>query len=283
MAGQDGPISKVSERPPPAPLPLSAAPETACKICAAVSPLFDVVDFHKICKERQGRSLHLSGRPVYYYRCPQCGFLFTRSFDQWQPEDFAKFIYNRDYPALDPDYAEARPRENAAHIQQLFGDRLRGLQLLDFGGGNGRFAAQLREAGCQAESFDPFATAVSSSMSGTGRRFDIVTAFEVFEHVADPVACLDAIDRLLAPDGLLLLSTLVTDGEDGKASIGPRLNWWYAAPRNGHISLHSRHSLTRLLAKAGLNIASANQSFHMGFRDIPKFADHLIKAAPVSG
>lgn len=277
MAGQDGPVSEISEQPPQAPLPLSAAPETACKICAAVCPLFDVVDFNKNCHEALGTSLRLSGRPVYYYRCPDCGFLFTRSFDAWRPEEFAQFIYNGDYQTLDPDYAEMRPRQNANILQSLFGERLKALRLLDFGAGNGGLARLLRENGCAADSFDPFGNDGARSLSAVIDRYDIVTAFEVFEHVADPVACLAEIDRLLRPDGLLLISTRVNDGKEGKAGIGPRLTWWYASPRNGHIALHSRRSLMLLMQKFGFHFGSFNDDLHVALRQVPAFASHIVK------
>ena len=276
MTEQDGPASPITAPPRSAPLPLSAPPETACKICAAASPLFDVVDFHKNCHEALGTVLRLSGRPVYYYRCPDCGFLFTRSFDDWRPEDFAQFIYNRDYQTLDPDYAEIRPQHCARLLEDLFGERLKALRLLDFGGGSGSLARLLRESGCAAASIDPFGDNAATSPPAAGGRYDIVTAFEVFEHVADPVGCLQEIDRLLEPDGLLLVSTRINDGDEGRASIGPPLSWWYASPRNGHIALHSRRSLRLLLGRFGFHCASLGDDYHFGFRQVPAFASHLI-------
>ena len=40
-----------------------------------------------------------------------------------------------------------------------------------------------------------------------GARFDVVIAFEIFEHLADPLPLLEDIKRVLKPEGVLLLST----------------------------------------------------------------------------
>jgi hypothetical protein len=56
-----------------------------------------------------------------------------------------------------------------------------------------------------------------------------------------------------------------------------RLIWWYAAPRNGHISLFSRESLARLGAKQGLNFGSLIPDPHVFWRGAPAWAGHLFK------
>ncbi len=40
-----------------------------------------------------------------------------------------------------------------------------------------------------------------------GDTFDLVTSMEVIEHVTDPAAFVAALERALAPGGLMLLST----------------------------------------------------------------------------
>lgn len=40
-----------------------------------------------------------------------------------------------------------------------------------------------------------------------GKKFDMVTSFEVIEHVKDPVEFLELIDQVLAPGGTVLIST----------------------------------------------------------------------------
>jgi len=54
--------------------------------------------------------------------------------------------YNEDYAAVDPEYAEAWPRSNAAAVVALFGARRSERRVLDYGGGNDALCAQLRAA-----------------------------------------------------------------------------------------------------------------------------------------
>jgi 2-polyprenyl-3-methyl-5-hydroxy-6-metoxy-1,4-benzoquinol methylase len=106
-------------------------------------------------------------------------------------------------------------------------------------------------------------------------KFDLITAFEVFEHVPDVLQLVSNLSALLAPDGLVLFSTMVSDGQ---LKRGERINWWYAAPRNGHISLFSKTSLILLGAKEGFNFASFAEGVHAYWRkEIPAWARHVIK------
>src|ERR1700679_4213605 len=89
-----------------------APPTLPCKCCGNPATLFGVVDFNKNCVIAQ-RLLDPCGIPIYYHRCQTCGFIFTTALDGFTSEDFAKWIYNDQYPLLDPDYAENRPSENA--------------------------------------------------------------------------------------------------------------------------------------------------------------------------
>ncbi len=56
------------------------------------------------------------------------------------------------------------------------------------------------------------------------------------------------LSALLKDDGIVIFSTLLSDGNVAERQ---RLTWWYASPRNGHISLYSRDSLEHLAARGG--------------------------------
>ena len=70
------------------------AKETPCKCCGALAFLYGVVDFHKNCEIYRRNVLEISGVPIYYHRCPECGFIFTTAFDHFTNEDFQQYVYN---------------------------------------------------------------------------------------------------------------------------------------------------------------------------------------------
>ena len=106
---------------------------------------------------------------------------------------------------------------------------------------------------------------------------DLLTMpFEVFEHAPDVQAVLSSLDSLLVKPGVVLFSTLLSDGHIGS---GERLTWWYAAPRNGHVSLHSRKSLTLLGASHGFSFGSLAENFHAYWKEVPAWASHLFGRA----
>jgi SAM-dependent methyltransferase len=189
----------------------------------------------------------------------------------WPLSVFEARIYNVDYQQVDPDYLEVRPLGNAKLVDDTFGRSKQQLSHLDYGGGNGVLSRRLGELGWQSTSFDPFVDRVTS-LESLGR-FDLVTAFEVFEHVPDPHHLMATLDGLIKPDGLLLFSTLCSDGQ---IQTGQRLTWWYAAPRNGHISLFSQRSLALLAESRQFGLASFSAGLHVMVKAIPTWARHVF-------
>lgn len=244
----------------------------SCPICRSACAHFDVVDFNKSCEELHGRPLPPAGIGCTYLLCEGCGFCFAPEFAAWTRADFMQRIYNDDYLRVDPDYAGARPRANAASLQSIFGTRAQALRHLDFGGGDGLLSQLLNAAGWHSTSFDPFAD--GSASAATGGRFDLITAFEVFEHVPDPQHLMAELGTRIAADGIVMFSTSLSDGH---ITRGGRLDWWYAAPRNGHISLFSKQSLKTLARNNGVYFGSFSEGFHAFFTQIPPWAAHLFR------
>jgi 2-polyprenyl-6-hydroxyphenyl methylase/3-demethylubiquinone-9 3-methyltransferase len=127
----------------------------------------------------------------------------------------------------------------------------------------------LREAGFRnVEVYDPFVPQHAKKPEG---KFDIITMFEVLEHSPTPKETMADLSSMLADEGVVMMSTMLQP--KNMDSIG--VNWWYLAPRNGHVSMHSRRSLTRLAAPFGMRSGSVNDGFHILVRGKPAFAGHI--------
>ncbi len=235
-----------------------------CKICGASAPLHGVVDFSKSCERHRGLILPLRGVAIWYHRCPDCGFLFTRQFDDFTAEDWRRKVYNAEYLAVDPDYAGARAEANAPLVRSIvaqmgLADPLRaGImieppRLLDYGSGGGGLTARLADLPFECAAWDPLEAPEKPT-----NQFELVTAFEVFEHTPTPVETAKDALGFVRGGGALMLSTLVCDDLPAQST-----DWWYLAPRNGHVSIHSTRSLDRLFGDLGWRLQHLNANLHI--------------------
>ncbi|WP_429436230.1 class I SAM-dependent methyltransferase [Paraburkholderia sp. GAS33] len=234
----------------------------SCKICDSVSHLYGVVDFNKSCEESKGKFLPLTGIPVYYHQCSDCGLIFTAAFDQWSKQDFLDYIYNDSYTSIDPDYISVRPEENRLVIGQFCRSN-KAVKILDYGGGNGHLSEIFSRDGYEARTWDPMETNAESSKPH-GMKFDLVTAFEVMEHSPTPFETLSESTSFLKDDGVMFFSTFVVD------TLPPRsAHFWYIAPRNGHVTIYTQRSLDILAERCRMRMHHINASHHLAYRSIP--------------
>jgi SAM-dependent methyltransferase len=253
---------------------MQAAEAVACPVCDGACAALPPVDFNKSCEELRGKMLPRSGISVRYLACTDCGFCFAPDLHRWSHEELAGKVYNDAYTAIDPDWEDVRPRNNAHVLSEAFGDRPPPIRHLDYGGGNGLLARILAAKGWSSLSYDPYVDR-GMRLADLGK-FDLVTAFEVFEHVQDVQALVADLAALLVEDGVVLFSTLISDGN---IVPGQPLTWWYAAPRNGHISLYSSRSLAFLGAAAGFSFGSLQDNLHAFWKSVPPWAVHLLPQA----
>ncbi len=97
-----------------------------------------------------------------------------------------------------------------------------------------------------------------------GRRFDVVTCFDVIEHVADDVRLLQQARARMNPGALLVLST------PNPASLGHRRKKgaWFAYRDPTHINVMPVHELTSRLQANGFVVEDLRYD---GLWDVPYF------------
>jgi SAM-dependent methyltransferase len=228
-------------------------------------------------------------------RCGECGMLMRRELPAREELDA---IYAPEYFRLEPDnpvggYADyvgdaERHRESARRRLELL-ERLapsRG-SLLDVGAAAGFFVDEARRAGWHAEGVDvaqhlvewgrteldvPLRVGDITSVRGSDR-YAAVTMWDYIEHSLDPAGELAKSNELLAPGGIIALST----GDLGSlAARVSRSRWHLLTPRH-HNFFFSGWTLARLLDQKGFDVL---WSGHPGARY--SLAHIAYKAAPAA-
>lgn len=148
--------------------------------------------------------------------------------------------------------------------------------LLDVGASYGHFLVAANER-FQAEGFELSPAAVEFSVSNfrvanvrgsiyewpmeRDRLYNVITCWDVIEHVEDPIESLRIMSRHLVPGGWLFLST-----PDAGALVARMMGkrWHYLDPVQ-HLHVFSKRNLTRILAKTGFAVRGS-RSFGRSYK-----------------
>lgn len=200
-------------------------------------------------------------------RCRHCGLIYQNP--RPSPTVLAGY-YPDDYP---PHVVGKKPTLwGRLDIKLAYAKRIRALRrfstggrLLDIGCGTGGFLRAVSEGGWEVYGLEPSVRAakVAAEVCGapviTARLedadvppefFDVVTLWDVLEHLHDPRAGLAKASRTLKAGGLLVVSTPDFDSPDRKL-FG---KYWFGYDLPRHLYIFDRRTLTALLDQVGFKV-----------------------------
>jgi len=86
--------------------------------------------------------------------------------------------------------------------------------------------------------------------------FDVVSMWDVVEHISDPVKTVAIINKILAPEGILILSTPNIDGLFPRMAykMSGRMNDWLHPEPPHHLFQFSKKTIAKLLETSGFKL-----------------------------
>ncbi len=223
----------------------------ACNVCGTPSP-----------RERFERD------GFHIVECTKCGLVYVG--EDPGAIDFAA-LYDESYytggrEGVFADYVGQAPARRASARRRLWGLRRlkpRG-RLLDVGCAAGFFLVEARAhydvRGVELSEFSSrFAreqfgldvvTGTLDRAAFEDRAFDVVTLWDVIEHVPDPAAVLAEVARVLAPDGRVVLTTGDIESTYARAQGAQ----WHLMTPPWHLYFFSRATMAALAARCGLRV-----------------------------
>jgi len=235
----------------------------ACNLCGsddyrvrfpATTELGEQLDASACCCTNEGYGSH-----ARIVTCRKCGL--TYASPRWSAEQLLAAYGHVEDPTYE---AERRGRELTFDRQLHKLERHTGVSggrsLLDVGAHTGVLVEVAKRRGWEATGVEPsrWAAGVAGDRGldivvGTldapdllGREFDVITMFDVIEHVDDPTAELAKAFKAVRPGGYMVVNTMDIDSRFARM-MGRRWPWLM----DMHIHYFSRDTLTRLLESVG--------------------------------
>lgn len=197
-----------------------------CKICGREATIWDS------CKV-------LGLHQVSYYRCKGCGFIQTEE-PYWLDEAYSSAIADTDIGLVGRNVSLAI-LTGAILKFCLPNSRIH----LDYGGGTGLFVRLMRDAGFDFEWYDRYCdNFFAKNFVKKRAHYDVVTAFELLEHLPHP---LEDLAELMALGDNVICSTSLVPSPVPKVA-----DWWYYAPETGqHIAFYTEAAMKKIAAHFG--------------------------------
>lgn len=199
---------------------------------------------------------------IKYYKCLETGFIQTED-PYWLDEAYSEAITKLDIGLVSRN--EELRNKTIEIIDRCFnGDS----KFLDYAGGYGLFTRMMRDKGYDFYHHDNYCKNIFAEffeLSDCDKQgdFELITAFEVFEHLANPTEEI----KKMASLGKNMLVTTVLQPE----LLGGIDDWWYFIPETGqHISLYTIKALEYIAKELNMHLISNGTNVHLFTREKPR-------------
>jgi Methyltransferase domain len=179
---------------------------------------------------------------VSYYQCIQCGFLQTEK-PYWLEEAYQNPINLSDTGIV---LRNQRLARIVTSLIILFFNKKE--NFLDYAGGFGLFTRMMRDIGFDFYWSDPYTKneLARGFEIEEGRKYELITTFESFEHFENPT---QELEKIIKISDTIILSTELLPNPVPRAA-----DWWYYGTEHGqHIALYTKKAFAELTRPFGLH------------------------------
>lgn len=220
----------------------------------------------KICNSKASLAFKdkvLSKYDVNYFKCNKCDYLFTEN-PYWLDEAYKNPINISDTGIMMRNIYFSKI---VSVILYFCFDK--SAKFLDYAGGYGIFTRLMRDIGFDFYWHDDFTTnLLARGFEKSEARYELLTAFEVFEHFVNPI---DEVKKMTELSDSILFSTVTIP------ETIPSKDWWYYGFEHGqHISFYSEKTLKTIAEKFGMNFYPLKNLFLMTKKKFNPFKLKLL-------
>lgn len=244
--------------------------------------------------------------PYRVQRCQECSLVFVTP--RWDDASIGQ-VYDADYWQSDsPKTKGYADYASEAHLYLKTYRRRMGLvreqvppggKVLDVGCAAGYFLRVMRDAGYETYGVELSSAIAQHAIDELGadrifvgtlaeaagapgfaaNSFDLITFWDVIEHVPDPQALLRQAASMLKPDGALIIETQNVDSRFASL-LGRR---WHHFKHEEHIYHFSPSTMPRLLAQGGFRVAKMTSDYGGKYVSLGFIAERAARLGPLIG
>lgn len=203
--------------------------------------------FCKICNSKTIKIFNkkiLGKYDIFYFKCSKCGFIQTEN-PYWLEESYSSAITSLDIGLVNRNIQYSAIIEDVLYEYFNKNDKF-----LDFAGGYGMFTRIMRDKGFDFYHEDKHCENLFAKyfeindLKNEDKKFELVTAFELMEHVENPFK---ELDYIFSMTNSFLFSTELVPAENIE-------NWWYLGTEHGqHISFYTKKCIREIAKKYNKN------------------------------